>query len=101
MQAYRRASGAEASRATSCRVPPEVLFAFAGDDPERWQSLVGCQIRLLGRGFGEVVRVEGLTLWLRMEGERQGKHSTLYASVEVNVSKLAGSQITGVLFPAG
>jgi hypothetical protein len=94
------ASIPESPPGTSHYVPAEVVYAFAGHDPRRWRYLVGCRVRLRGRGFGEVKRVDdNLILWVLFDtviGEERRSPSELDA---VKASLFERGPVTSVVFP--
>jgi hypothetical protein len=91
----------ESQSETSYYTLAKVVYTYARRNPVRWRSLVGCRIRLQGRGFGLVIRVENdLTLWVQFD-RAIGEESNEPIKLEpIKALLFERGPVTDVLFPS-
>jgi hypothetical protein len=80
-------------------VPAKVVSEYARGCPMRWHSLIGCRLRLQGRGFGEIVRVDALTLWVLFDRPLEELRSRPPEPEPVQTWQFDSGLVTGVIIP--
>jgi hypothetical protein len=80
--------------------PAAVVNTYVHQQTLRWRSLVGCQTRLDGRGFGEVKRADDTsTLWVLFDSASGENRPRPTEPEAIATSLFEHGQVTAVIFP--